>query len=180
MRSRTKIGIIRAIVGDGKSEQEAEVRFTRMLESGEWIPTPTNDDHYEQAPEGSGQRTHISAPQTKGKYGKSGCFYVENPFGKGNYEIARFSSARAYRSFEPPTYISREQMMDDLETVEYYEFTVFVRGEKRIYHTDTCGKILDDVSSMKEMLELLYRINGRDNVKFNYDKCITTSLESLV
>ena len=113
--------------------------------------------------------------------GNSGRYYMKNPFGKGDYEYAMYPSKKAYLRITSPVYISDSQRMKDLDTTEYYEFKVKVTGEEvKTYYTDLYGQLLDDESTMEEMLELLYGINGRENVSFKFDKCITTSLSSLV
>lgn len=159
--------------------EAARAKFENMVEQGIWIPTSTNDDHYEQKPKASKEKRKSLSPTAKGEYGKSGRFYIRNPFGKGKYEIAMFESEKAYRNLASPTYISEEQMMEDLDTIDYYDFSVTTPEGLKTYYTHTDGKLIDDESSMEEMLDLLYRIHGRENVKFEYRRCTTTSLESL-
>jgi len=179
MRSRSRGNIIRDLVRNGMDRREAESHFGFLLDGGVWLPTPTADDHYEKVAARKIGERRKSAPSTDGHRGISGRFYVRNPFGKGDYAVACFDSEQHYRRLSPPKYISEEKMMGDLETVDYYEFTVHVNGEGKTYYTDICGEIIGDGSPMEEMIDLLWEIHGRENVKFDYRKCITTNLESL-
>jgi hypothetical protein len=118
--------------------------------------------------------------QGMAEIGLSGKYYVRNPFGKGNYEYAMFPSRKDYMEFHPPRYISDSERLSDLQTTEYYEFKVKTPDGMRTYYSDLYGKLLDEDSEMEDILELLYSINGRENVSFKYEKCITTNLLSLV
>ncbi|WP_291728698.1 hypothetical protein [Bernardetia sp.] len=113
--------------------------------------------------------------------GNSGRYYVKNPFGEGkSYEYNMFPSKADYIKIVQGEPVSKEEMMKDMNTYPYYHFDVKTGEETKTYYTDTEGKLLDDPSTMEEMLEVLYQIHGRENVKFKFKKCITTSLSSLV
>lgn len=177
MRSRSRVMIIQQLIREGV--KEAESYFAFRLDGEIWFPTSTEDDHYERIPHVSGSKTIVSPPKTNGKTGCSGRFYVRNPFGKDNYEIASFESEQAYMDFHPPVYISVDEMMQDLETTEYYEFRISVNGNEETHNVHLDGEMIGKGGNMSDYIDTLYSEHGRDNVRCNYKKCITTSLGSL-
>lgn len=179
-RSRSRAGMVNALVRDGMERGSARSEVEDWISLGKVVPTADASTSFSLA-EGERKteaRTPVR-PADAGRTGKSGRYYVENPFGKGDYAYAMFASRIAYGDLEPPRYVSGAEMLADMETVPYYRFDFEIAGEGRRYYTDTRGKLLDDPSTMDEMIALLWEIHGRENVKFGYERCITTSLASL-
>lgn len=108
--------------------------------------------------------------------GKSGKFYVKNPFHDGAYSYAVYPSKDKYGKMLP-IYTTTEIAFSDFDESnkeECYQFTVDVGG-KSMYEflatlTGTLIKPVDGITDAKQYLKLLIEKHGKNQVKYQYKK----------
>lgn len=115
--------------------------------------------------------------------GKSGKFYVRNPFGGDKYTFAVYPSKEVYDSIGknrtgkqilPDEYVNSETAFADYSEKSKdpkYLFKVQI-GRKQLepIATDMSGKIFKTGEYFRDYLTSLYAEHGKDNVRYEYEK----------
>lgn len=108
--------------------------------------------------------------------GKSGKYYVKNPFHDGAYSYAVYPDKEKYGKMLP-TYTTTDIAFSDFDESnkeECYQFKVNVGGKLMYEFSATLTGVLvepvNGISSAKEYLKSLIEKHGKNQVKYQYKK----------
>lgn len=106
--------------------------------------------------------------------GKSGRFYVKNPFDSGKYSYAIYESQEQFQTPFKRGYISHTNnetaFSDHLKDVGGFLFTIKITGEKDIKMAVSADGKTPEGSEFKEQLADIINTYGRENVNYSYER----------
>lgn len=118
--------------------------------------------------------THLKKLLMLNFIGKSGQFYVKNPFDNGKYSYAIYESQERFQTPFNRGYVTHTSnetaFADHLKDIGGFVFTVQITGQQALKVEVSLDGKTTDGTEFKEQLANLINTHGRQNVKYAYER----------